>query len=150
VDANAEREAFAAAMALFRRYPQALIVHYSRYERTEYRRLVARYPDVASPAEIEALFAPPRALDLYVDVVKPHSEWPTHDFSIKSLARHCGFEWRDTDPSGASSIEWFDRWVKSGDPRLKARLLDYNEDDCRAMRVVFDAIKALPVRSEAP
>lgn len=148
-DANAEREAFAAAMALFRRYPDALIVHYSRYERTEYRRLVARYPDVATPGEIEALFAPPRALDLYVDVVKPHSEWPTHDYSIKSLARHCGFQWRDADPSGASSIEWFDRWVKSGDPRLKARLLDYNEDDCRAMRVVLDAIKALPVRSEA-
>ena len=35
-----------------------------------------------------------------------------------------------------------------GDPRLKARLLDYNEDDCRAMRVVLDAIKALPVRGE--
>lgn len=149
VDANAEREAFAAAMALFRRYPDALIVHYSRYERTEYRRLLARYPDVATADEIEALFSPPRALDLYVDVVKPHSEWPTHDYSIKSLARHCGFQWRDADPSGASSIEWFDRWVKSGDPRLKARLLDYNEDDCRAMRVVLDAVKALPVRSEA-
>jgi len=147
--ADAEREAFASAMALFRRHPDALVVHYSRYERTEYRKLVARYPDVATPEEIEALFAPPRALDLYVDVVRPHSEWPTHDFSIKSLARHCGFKWRDADPSGASSIEWFDRWVKTGDPRLKARLLDYNEDDCRAMRVVMDVIKTLPVQGEA-
>jgi predicted RecB family nuclease len=144
--AQAERDAFAAAMALFRNHSGALIVHYSRYERTAYRRLVARYPDVAALDEIESLFRPPRALDLYADVVKPHSEWPTYDFSIKSLAKHCGFAWRDTDPSGASSIEWFDRWARTGDPRLRQRLLIYNEDDCRAMRVVLDAMKALPVR----
>lgn len=143
---QAERDAFAQAMALFRRHPAALVIHYSKYERTEYRKLAAKYPDVADSDEIEALFAPPRALDLYFDVVKPASEWPTHDFSIKSLARHCGFHWRDSDPSGASSIEWFDQWAKRRDPRLRQRLLDYNEDDCRAMRVVWDVVRELPVR----
>lgn len=141
----AEREAFVQAMALFRRFPDALVVHYSKAERTEYRRLARAYPGVATPAEIEALFSPPRALDLYLDVVKGGSEWPTHDFSIKSLAKHCGFEWRDADPSGAASIEWFDRWVRSRDPRFRQRLLAYNEDDCRAMRVVLDRLKTLPV-----
>ena len=101
-------------MALFRRYSSAVVVHYSRYERTEYRKLADKYPDVASREEIEALFAPPRAFDLYSDVVRSGSEWPTHDFSIKSLAKHCGFSWRDADPSGASSIEWFDQWAKTG------------------------------------
>jgi len=143
---QAERDAFAQAMAVFRRYPAALVVHYSKYERTEYRKLAAKYPDVAGSGEIEALFAAPRALDLYFDVVKPASEWPTHDFSIKSLAKHCGFHWRDSDPSGASSIEWFDQWARTGDPRLRQRLLDYNEDDCRAMRVVWDVLRELPVR----
>jgi len=147
LSATAERDAFAAAMALFRRHPEAIVVHYSKYERTEYRKLAAKYPDVAAAAEIEALFAPSRAVDLYLDVVKPGSEWPTHDFSIKSLAKHCGFHWRDVDPSGASSIEWFDQWAKTGDPRLRQRLLDYNEDDCRAMRVVWDYMQQLPVRS---
>jgi uncharacterized protein len=143
---QAERDAFAAAMAIFRRYDAAVVVHYSKYERTEYRKLAGKYPDVAGPEEIEALFAAPRALDLYSDVVRPGSEWPTHDFSIKSLARHCGFSWRDVDPSGASSIEWFDQWARTGDPRLRQRLLDYNEDDCLAMRVVWDAMQTLPVR----
>jgi predicted RecB family nuclease len=144
----AEREAFAAAMKLFRRHPEAVVVHYSKYERTEYRRLAAKYPDVASQQEIEALFTPPRALDLYLDVVKPGSEWPTHDFSIKSLAKFCGFSWRDVDPSGASSIEWFDRWARTRDPRFRQRLLAYNEDDCRAMRVVLDRLKTLPVQPD--
>jgi len=144
----AEREAFGAAMALFRSHVGALVVHYSKYERTEYLRLAGKYPEVATPEEIMALFKPPRALDLYLDVVKPASEWPTHDYSIKSLARHCGFAWRDADPSGASSIEWFDRWARTRDPRFRQRLLAYNEDDCRAMRVVMDRLKELPVHPD--
>ena len=145
-NARAEREAFAAAMALFRRHADALVVHYSKHERTEYRKLASKYPDVASATEVEALFAPPRALDLLFDVVKSASEWPTHDHSIKSLAKYCGFHWRDVDPSGASSIEWFDQWARTGSAALRQRLLDYNEDDCRAMRVVWDVVKTLPVR----
>jgi predicted RecB family nuclease len=149
VSQQAERDAFAAAMALLRRYSSAVVVHYSRYERTEYRKLARKYPEVATPAEIETLFAMPRAFDLYSDAVRTSSEWPTHDFSIKSLAKHCGFAWRDADPSGASSIEWFDQWAKTGNPRLRQRLLDYNEDDCRAMRVVWDCMRQFPVRADA-
>lgn len=144
--AEAEQAVFAEAMRLFRAYPAAVVVHYSKYERTEYRKLAQKYPGVATAEEVEALFARPRALDLYLDVVKSGSEWPTTDFSVKSLAKFCGFAWRDADPSGASSIEWFDQWAKTGDPALKARLLEYNEDDCRAMRVVLDAMKQMPVR----
>ncbi|MBS1994771.1 MAG: TM0106 family RecB-like putative nuclease [Cyanobacteria bacterium SZAS LIN-2] len=142
-----ERQAFAEAMAVFRRYRAAIVIHYSRYERTYYRKLQQKYPDIATVEEIETLFAPPRTLDLYSDVVRPGSEWPTLDFSVKTLAKFCGFEWRDTDPSGASSIEWFDQWAKTRDPALKQRLLEYNEDDCRAMRVVLDRMKTLAVKA---
>lgn len=42
--------------------------------------------------------------------------------------------------------DWrFDRWVKSGDPAMPQRLLEYNEDDCRAMRVALDAMKGIEV-----
>ena len=44
-------------------------------------------------------------------------------------------------PSGAASIEWFDKWIKTGDPDLKQRILDYN--DCRATRVLLDGIRGL-------
>jgi predicted RecB family nuclease len=148
VSDEAECAAFAAAMEVFHRHADALIVHYTKYERTEYRRLAAQYPQVATPEQIEALFAPPRALDLYFDVVRTGSEWPVHDFSIKSLAKYCGFAWRDVDPSGASSIEWFDRWARTRDPRFRQRLLAYNEDDCRAMRVVLDRLKTLPLKPD--
>lgn len=71
------------------------------------------------------------------------TESPTRDYSIKTLARYLGFDWHDTQPSGAASIEWFDQWIKTGDPEIKKRIVDYNEDDCRATRVLLDGIKKL-------
>ena len=83
------------------------------------------------------------SVDLYFDVVKKATEWPTCDHSIKTLAKFLGFSWRDTHPSGAASIEWFDRWIQTRDNDVRQRILDYNEDDCVATRVVLDGICAL-------
>jgi predicted RecB family nuclease len=144
---QAERDAFAAAWAFIRENADAVVVYYSKYERTVYRVLQAKYPEVCEADEIEALFAavPERSFDLYFDAVKK-SEWPTMDYSVKTLAKFCGFQWRDLDPSGASSIQWFDEWVNTRDPAMKQRILDYNEDDCVAMRVVLDRMRGMPVR----
>ena len=142
---EAERAAFAAAYAFLSAQPEGAIYYYSKYERTHYRKLQAKYPDVCSADDIERLFTPPRSVDLYFDVVAKATEWPTRDHSIKTLAQYLGFSWRDTHPSGAASIEWFDRWCREGDPAVKQRILDYNEDDCRATRVLLDGIRALAV-----
>jgi len=139
----AEHAAFSAAVGYIRASRPCAIYYYSKYERTIYRKLQEKYPDVASVDEIEELFDPAHAVDLYTDIVRKATEWPTWDFSIKTLAKHLGFQWRDANPSGAASIEWFDRWVKTGDAALRQRILDYNEDDCRATRVLLDAIRAM-------
>ncbi|RYF94549.1 MAG: TM0106 family RecB-like putative nuclease [Caulobacteraceae bacterium] len=140
---KAERDAFAGAVAHLTGVPTATIWYYSKYERTLYRKLQVRYPDVCSAEAIEALFDPARAVDLYNDVVTKATEWPTNDQSIKTLAKYLGFSWRDTNPSGAASIEWFDQWVRTRDPAVRARILDYNEDDCKATRVLLDGIRSL-------
>jgi predicted RecB family nuclease len=139
----AERTAFAEALAYMRGNRPCAIYYYSKYERTLYRKLREKYPDVCSAQDIEDLFDPTHAIDLYTDVVRKATEWPTWDFSIKTLAKYLGFSWRDTHPSGAASIEWFDRWIKTGDPAIRQRILDYNEDDCRATRVLLDGIREL-------
>ncbi len=120
-----------------------IIYYYSKYERTIWRQLQSKYPTVCTAEDIEDLFHPSQSVDLYFDVVKKATEWPTRDYSIKTLAKYLGFSWRDTHPSGAASIEWFDRWIQTGDETIKQRILDYNEDDCLATRVVLDGIRAL-------
>jgi predicted RecB family nuclease len=144
----AERDAFAAAMRLLRQHDDAVVVHYAGYGHDVYRRLAHRHPTVASREEIDALFAPSRAFDLH-GAVRADSEWPTHDFTIGSLARCCGFCWRDADPAGALSVQWFDQWLSTSDPRLRQRLLNHIEDHCVAMRVVWDCMQQFPVRGDA-
>lgn len=140
-----EESAFARAWAFLRAARPCAVLYYAPYERTIYRKLQEKYPAVCTADELEALFTNASTVDLYTGVVKPSTEWPTVDFSIKTLAKFLGFAWRDTDPSGAASIEWYHRWVESGDPALRERLLAYNEDDCRATRVLLDAVRALPL-----
>lgn len=143
---DAEREAFAAAWAFLMQHREFIVYHYSKYERTLYRKLQQKYPQVCPVEAVEELFSAGRSFDLYYDAVTL-AEWPTLDWSIKSIAPFLGFRWRDADPSGASSIEWFDEWVRTRNAAIKRRILDYNEDDCRAMRVVLDAMRGMEVRT---
>lgn len=142
-NAEDEEKAFSEAWAFVQSARPCAIYYYSPYERTYWRSLRDKYPSVCDEAEVEALFADPNTVDLYTSVVRRSTEWPTLDFSIKTLAKFLGFNWRDTEPSGAASIEWYHRWVDSGDAALKTRLLDYNEDDCRATRVLLDGLRTL-------
>jgi len=137
-----EEQAFKDAIKFIQDSQPCKIYYYSKYERTIWRKLQKRYPDIASEEEIEDIFSSERSVDLYYDVVKPKTEWPTRDYSIKTLASYLGYSWRDSDPSGASSIEWYHRWVESKDEAIKNRILEYNEDDCVATRVLLDAIRS--------
>ncbi|HCS48522.1 MAG TPA: hypothetical protein DIW61_09810 [Candidatus Aminicenantes bacterium] len=143
--AATEEMAFTEALHYILATQPSTIYYYSKYERTMYRKLRQKYPNVCAEAEIEALFNQPHSVDLYNDVVLKATEWPTRDFSIKTLAKQLGFSWRDTHPSGAASIEWFHRWFETHDPGYRQRILDYNEDDCRATRVLLDGIRKLPI-----
>jgi uncharacterized protein len=129
------------------RVQDSTIYYYSKHERTWYKKLAEKYPAVCSVSDVEALFALPVMVDLYFDVVKKATEWPLYDQSIKTLAQYLGFEWRDPDPSGAASIEWYNRWIESGDPAIKQRILEYNQDDCLATGFVVDGIRALPMKA---
>jgi predicted RecB family nuclease len=138
---ESERAAFAAAWDYVKQNLPCVIYIYSKYERTWWRALQAKYPDVCNARDIEAMFADDVTVDLLA-VVQSSTEWPTRDHSIKTLAHHLGFSWRDTHPSGAASIEWYDRFAH-GDASAKERILLYNEDDCRATRVLLDGIRLL-------
>jgi uncharacterized protein len=106
---------------------------YSPKERATLRRLMGKY-DLD-----ETVFARyvEREYDLYTELVVKYSDWPTYSYGIKQIARVIGFAWRDPDPGGANSIAWYNAYL--ADPAredLLRRLLEYNEDDCRAMLAV--------------
>jgi predicted RecB family nuclease len=118
------------------------VYYYSSYERTTWTKLAEKYPNVCSKDDVLALFGSPHLIDLMAVVTK-HTEWPTNSRSIKVLAKYLGFRWRDAKPSGAGSIEWFNRYIETADIAIKQRILDYNEDDCLATGVLLDGLKRL-------
>jgi predicted RecB family nuclease len=96
---------------------------------------------------------PAQWIDLH-DVAKRQlqTEGP---LGLKQLAVAAGFRWRDANPSGEASILWYEEATR-GDESVarasRARLMEYNEDDCRATKVLRDwlngAARTLPHRDD--
>ena len=90
----------------------------------------------------EALAAIPKVqAQAGTDVVVVKAQIQTSGpLGLKVLARAAGFEWRDDNPSGEASMLWYESARESDEAaqRWRERILDYNEDDCRATRALRD------------
>ena len=141
---GAEEKAFADFWDYIRSLPEDdfSVYYYSAFEKTTYRKMQKQYPNVVSVQEVEGFFANPKVIDLYC-FVRDHTDWPLGSYSIKDIAVYLGFQWRDQTPSGALSIEWFNHYLETKDEKKLQRILDYNEDDCRATMVLKDGLEKL-------
>lgn len=99
-------------------------------------------PGVPSRAEVEAFIGSAEWVDIYEAVgrnfVCPNGK------GLKRVAPVAGFTWRDADASGEASMDWYRDAVGLGggvpDPTQRERLLEYNEDDVRATKVLREWI----------
>ncbi|EKD25445.1 MAG: hypothetical protein ACD_80C00056G0007 [uncultured bacterium (gcode 4)] len=114
------------------------LYYYSHHEVTTYKRMQKMYPDVISVEELEAMFTTSHAIDLYSHCILKYTDWPLYSYSLKDIAKFLGFAWRDKTPSGALSIQWFNEYLKDSDPAKLKRIVEYNEDDCKATMVIKD------------
>ena len=117
------------------------VYYYSAHEKTTYKKLQKLYPDIISAEKVEEFFKNPTVIDLYNDIIQRQTDWPLGSYGIKAIAQYLGFHWRDETPSGALSIQWFNKYLEDKDPAELQRILDYNEDDCKAMMVLKDALQ---------
>jgi uncharacterized protein len=113
-----------------KKYAGAPVYHYSPYEKTTLKRLIAKYPSMDSSV-FEMLFGENgTAVDL-LRIINDKTDWPLSSYSIKDICRHLGFQWDAEEASGSSSIVWMNDYM-NGQKDLKHKILRYNEDDCRA------------------
>lgn len=111
-----------------------VIYHWHHYEKTHLRRLAERYgiPTIMH----DRLFG--RLRDLYKDAVSSFA-FPTYGNGLKEIAEYMGFSWRH-DIDAMDSIVLFFKYVQDPEnnrDNLK-KVLDYNEDDCKATKTVKD------------
>lgn len=83
--------------------------------------------------------SPPQWIDLHEQAKQQiQTEGP---LGLKQLAGAAGFEWRDVNPSGEASMLWYEVAASGDSPEALAsrqRILEYNEDDCRATKALRD------------
>ena len=118
------------------------VYYYSHHEKTIYKKLQKRHLDVISLEKVEAFFENPNVIDLY-KIVQKQTDWPVGSYSLKALATYLGFNWRDETPSGALSIQWFNKYLGTKDKSILKRILEYNEDDCKATMILKDELGKL-------
>lgn len=121
------------------RHPDLRVYHYSDYEIVHLRRIAERSddPDIARALEL----VPERFVDLYRYV--RDNFVGVDGLGLKVVAtRGAGFAWRDEDPGGLQSQEWFNDAIDGADEAAREaarrRVLEYNEDDVRATLAVRD------------
>ena len=114
------------------------IYHWHHYERTHLSKMMERYN-----MDAYYLLDPDVMIDLSKTATNAFT-FPTYSNSIKDIAKWLGFEWRHSDVGAMSSIELYMAYVE--DPETykdKMQLvLDYNDDDCIATRVIKDWLVA--------
>lgn len=70
---------------------------------------------------------------------------PTYGNKLKEVASYLGFEWRHEDVDALESVAMYFEYANDNEAyedKLKL-ILDYNEDDCRATKVVKDWLSKL-------
>ena len=118
---------------LVSQYPDAPIYHFCIYEFDTVKRLAKLYHTPYSSV-IPILS---RFVDVYEELIT-NVALPIESYALKAIARWLGFEWRDSEASGAKCIYWYDQWLQTSDRALLEIIQRYNEDDCRATRSVKD------------
>ena len=63
---------------------------------------------------------------------------PTYSNSLKEIARFLKFEWTEKDASGMQCTVCRYNWEITKSNDLKQKILQYNIEDCRALKVVKD------------
>ncbi|MBM4468881.1 TM0106 family RecB-like putative nuclease [Prescottella equi] len=92
---------------------------------------------IPSVAEVREFIDSPQWVDIY-QAVSDNFVCPNGK-GLKKIAPVAGFHWRDAEANGEASMSWYREAVGyDGDPDLtqRQRLLEYNEDDVIATKVL--------------
>jgi len=126
-------------------WPDFRILHYGRYEAVALKRMKTRSPE-SLHAKIDVILG--RATNV-LSVIHPHVYFPVYSNGLKDIGRSLGFEWAHENVTGLQAMVWRENWNKTKAPDIKAQLVQYNQDDCRALKHVVDCIGRL-ISPDAP
>jgi len=139
-DTNHEKEMLLEFLEFIKKQNDYVIYHYHHYEKTHLTKMMENYEIDETTKKM--------VLDYLIDVYKVATNsvvFPTYGNGLKQIAPYLGFSWRHKDVSATESISMYLDYVdnpEEGKIKLQ-KIIDYNEDDCIATRVIKDWLVSL-------
>jgi predicted RecB family nuclease len=123
---------FARLLEKLGQYPEYRLFHYGNYEPKALRRIKDCLPG-DQQERIEVVLG--RAVNVLA-IINAHVYFPTYSCGLKDIGQFVGCHWSEPDASGLQSVAWRTAWEQSRDESQKPKLVQYNMEDCLALRAV--------------
>ena len=108
------------------------VYHYGNYEIRALKRISTNL-NSSYKAEVNRIIENSiNLLSIFTSIVYP----PTYTNGLKDIASFLGFQWSNKNASGLQSIVWRKKWELSGESDYKHTLIQYNLDDCHALKII--------------
>jgi predicted RecB family nuclease len=130
-DTAGEAAMWSALVERLEAFPDAPVYHYGSYEKKAFARLAKRHGKGGGLAD--------RLVNV-ASSVYGKVYFPVRSNGLKPLGRFLGAAWTDPQASGLQSLVWRHRWEATRDERHKQSLLQYNREDCGAVRLLADRL----------
>ena len=129
-----EKDIFIELIHLLKPLNSFTIYHYGSYEIQALKRISQKLTTEQQELLKTMIDKSFNVLNIFSEYIYP----PTYSNSLKEIARFLKFDWTEKDASGLQSTVWRYNWEISLNNDLKQKLIQYNIEDCRALKVVKD------------
>jgi predicted RecB family nuclease len=133
-DAAGEATMWSALIQRLAAFPDSPIYHYGSYEKKAFATLAKRHNKGGG------------LTDRLVNVassVYGKVYFPVRSNGLKPLGRFLGTAWTDPQASGLQSLIWRHKWETTRDERFRHSLLQYNREDCEAVRLLVGRLEQI-------
>lgn len=132
-NSNSEEEnTFKEFLAVINQYPNSPIYHYGTFELRALKKLTKRY-DPDNEVIINRLINVSSCI--YGKIY-----FPVYSNQLKEIGRYVGAKWTSSKASGLQSLVWRYFWEDTKNSEYKDNLLQYNLEDCYALKSLADKI----------
>jgi predicted RecB family nuclease len=138
-DQQDEKRIFVQLLEILRKYRDYHIFHYGSYEVSFLKRMNKKL-DEESRKEISEILG--KCVDIF-STIRSSIYLPTYTNKLKDIGRYLGFNWTSEKASGIQSLIWRRRWEITRADELKQMLIQYNIEDCLALKRATDFIHSI-------
>lgn len=134
-DTDHEKEMLLEFLEYIKKQKDYVIYHYHHYEKTHLTKMMEKYEIDRETQNM--------VLDYLIDIHKIATSsvvFPTYGNGLKQIAPYLGFSWTHKDVNATESISIYLDFIKNPKENKDRfqKVIDYNEDDCVATRVIKD------------